>query len=421
MAELATNAFYVYSSQHAGQENHLTRALLVLLRLSPLAHSVWLRRIGLGDRGLVGLGSQSYAFQTGAVPAIDSGVQGSPVRGISVFISREPAYSTGPIEDTTDRMIPDAIVTYPEGEEPVVVVVESKVRTMADATQAREVNLGGVPVTWNPGEPVLMRWAELIDDLWALLDLDLVSATERRLLLDFFDFVDGYYREVGPYSTIRRCGGIRERLRRRCRALIAEATGLEAFEPSRGNGPYVKIPPSTNVARRVFFDTQEDGSGLVMSLWPADIPSQAPALYASNETIDRLRTLASQPGWGLQANMHFGHFQAGYAWMAVPAPVDAYMEFWRTHQDRIRMVYRPPRDHSWDELLDLLESNGIIGDRTSFEKDFIKTGRNQADVRPGLMLYRVWDLEEATHLDDEQELVGDVRAAYEQALKAFMG
>lgn len=286
-----------------------------------------------------------------------------------MFISREPTYNSGEIENTTSPMIPDAIITYPDRDEPVVVVVESKVRMVADATQAREVNLDGVKVKWDPVEPTLMRWAELIDDLWTLLDLDLVSATERRLLLDFFDFVDGYYREVGPYSTVRRCGGIRERLRRRCRTLIAEAAGLEAFEPSRGNGPYVEISAATTVARRVFFDAQDGGRGLVMALWPADIPTQARAFYSSSETIKRVSALAARPGWGLKPNMHFGHFQAGYAWMDVPASVDAYIEFWSTHQDRISTVYRPPHNRGWDELLALLERAGIIDDRRSFEKD----------------------------------------------------
>lgn len=151
-----------------------------------------------------------------------------------------------------------------------------------------------------------------------------------------------------------------------------------------------------------------------MALWPGDIPTQARTFYSSSETIKRVSALAARPGWGLKPNRHFGHFQAGYAWMDVPASVDAYIEFWSTHQDRISTVYRPPHNRGWDELLALLERAGIIDDRRSFEKDFVKTNRNRADVRPGLQLYRVWDLEDATQLDDEGRLVGAVRAAYEQ-------
>lgn len=65
MPDLPTNAFDVFSTQEKGHENHLTRALLVLLRLSPLAQEVWLRQIGLGILGLTGAGEPSYAFQSG--------------------------------------------------------------------------------------------------------------------------------------------------------------------------------------------------------------------------------------------------------------------------------------------------------------------------------------------------------------------
>jgi hypothetical protein len=237
----ATYAFDVFHSQEAGHENHLTRALLVLLRLSPLAQQVWLRQIGLAELGLVGVGDPTYAFQTGTVPTIDPSTQGEPIRGISVFITQVPAYNAAAITTHTDRQIPDALITYPAEDTPIVVVVESKVRDAADALQASEINLGGIQVEWSPATPVELLWSNLIDELWSLLDLGATGATEQRLLLDFFDFVDRYYQEVGPYSTLKRCGGIAERIRRRCRTLLHEATGKEAHGPARGHGPYVEM------------------------------------------------------------------------------------------------------------------------------------------------------------------------------------
>ena len=125
MAELPPNAFDVFSSEKADHENQLTRALLVLLRLSPEAHAVWLRRVGLADQGLTGLGKPEYAFQTGQMPALDPGA--GEIRGISVFITREEPYNRGPIENVDRDQIPDALITYPESERPVLIVVESKV------------------------------------------------------------------------------------------------------------------------------------------------------------------------------------------------------------------------------------------------------------------------------------------------------
>jgi hypothetical protein len=347
------------------------------------------------------------------------------MRGISVFITREPAYNLGPICDSTRRQIPDALITYPGQETPILVVVESKVREAADAVQAREINLGDLSPTWDPPEPVELRWSTLIDELWGLIDLGAASGSESRLLLDFFDFVDHYYREVGPYSTLRRCAGIGERIRRRCRTLLAEATDLEAQGPSHAHGPYVEMDGPPSLPRRVAFDLDESGSSLRLSFWPADTPTQARAFYSDRELIDRVLALTERPGWGASPNMHFGHFQRGYAWLPVPEQtgLSTYLEFWCENQDLAKTVYRPGSqkhpDRNWDDLLVRLSEAGIIASREAFDRDFANTNRNKADVRPGLEIYRHWPLEDAGRLDEEEALVKELGEAFELTLLTF--
>jgi hypothetical protein len=425
LPDLPTNAFEVFSSQERGNENHLTRALLVLLRLCPLAQEVWLRQIGLGELGLPGVGESSYTFQskTPNAPALNDQVE--PPRGLSVFITREPAYNSGPITESTRRQIPDALITYSGPDTPIVVVVESKVREAADALQARDINLGDLCPAWDPPEPVELRWSTLIDELWELVDLHATSGSESRLLLDFFDFVDHYYREVGPYSTLRRCAGVKERIRRRCRTLLAEATDREAQGPSHSHGPYVEMEGPPSLPRRVAFDLDEAGSNLRLSFWPADTPNQARAFYSDPELLASVLALSGSPGWGASPNMHFGHFQRGYAWLPLLEQTDIsmYLTFWRENPDLITTVYRPndPKhpNHDWDSLLDRLSGADIIASRDAFDRDFVSTNRNKADVRPGLEIYRYWPTQEAERLDESGELVKQLQEAFELTVSTF--
>jgi hypothetical protein len=423
--DLPTNTFEVFSSEKAGNENHLTRALLVLLRLSPLAHEVWLRELGLGTVGLTGMGEPGFAFQTAVPQAPDLGDVGDQMRGISVFISREPAYNSGPIEQSERRQIPDALITYPGPEPPVLVVVESKVREMADALQARDINLGEVRPSWDPPVPVEILWSDFIDELWRLVDLRVAAGAEERVLLDFFDFVDHYYREVGPYGTLRRCGGVKERIRRRCRRLLEAATDLPASEPTPSQGPYVEMEGVPSLPRRVAFDLDEGGSTVRLSFWPADTPNQARALYSDATLVDHVLALSDEGGRGAVPNMHFGHFQRGYAWLPVPAVTDvrAYAHFWRDHPELIGMFYRPgtekPGQRTWDELLDTLLAAGIVDSREAFDRDFVNTNRNRADVRPGLEIFAEWPLDRATELDETGALGEQLAAAYARTLAAF--
>jgi hypothetical protein len=423
--DLPTNTFEVFSSEKAGNENHLTRALLVLLRLSPLAQEVWLRMLALGSVGITGMGDPGYSFQTAVPNAPDLGDEGEQMRGISVFISRETAYNSGPIVQSDRRQIPDALISYPGPEPPILVVVESKVRDTADALQARDINLGDLTPKWEPLEPVLLLWADLIDELWSLIDLRVAGGSEERVLLDFFDFVDHYYREVGPYSTLRRCGGVRERIRRRCRRLLEEATGLEAKEPTHAHGPFVEMEGVSSLPRRVALDLDESSSELRLSFWPADTPSQARALYSDGALVERVLDLCRQEGWGAEPNMHFGHFQRGYAWLPVPAPTDltAYAAFWQQNENLIATFYRPGTEgdgrRTWDQLLDRLLAAGIVSSREAFDRDFVETNRNKADVRPGLEIFRHWPLEVAAELDDTAELRVQLADAFDRTLGVF--
>jgi hypothetical protein len=425
LPELPTNTFEVFSKEKAGNENHLTRALLVLLRLSPLAHEVWLRRLGLGSQGITAMGEPGYSFQTAVPAAPDLGDDGDEMRGVSVFISKEIAYNSGPIVHSDRRQIPDALIVYPGPEPPMLVVIESKVRETADALQARDINLGDLKPKWDPPEPVELLWSDLIDDLWSLIDLRAASGSEERVLLDFFDFVDHYYREVGPFSTIRRCGGVKDRIRRRCRRLLQEATGLEAKEPSHAQGPFVEMEGVPSLPRRVAFDFEDGSAGLRLSFWPADTPSQARAFYSDGALVDRVLNLCALDRWGAEPNMHFGHFQRGYAWLPVPGQTDigAYTSFWRENQELIATVYRPEaasgRQRSWDELLDRLLDARVVGSREAFDRDFVQTNRNKADVRPGLEIFREWPIEVASELDETGELRAQLREAFDLTLAAF--
>lgn len=422
MPGLATNSFEVFSSQDRGHENHLTRALLVLLRTSPLAHEVWLRQLGLGGVGLTGVGEPSFAFQTSSVPGLDPDSQEHSAKGISVFVTREAAESMGEISPSSDRrMIPDGLITYPGGDVPTIVVVESKVGGVVDDRQAREVNLGNIRAEWDPPRPINVKWSDLIDDLWALLELGVVGASEARLLLDFFDFVDHYYREVGPYSNLRRCGGISERIRRRCRAILGEATGLEARPPARGRGPHVEIEGPKALPRLVQFDITGDEREVQLSFWPGDTPTQARAFYSDPAVLGRFLDLARESGWGATPNMHFGHFERGYAWLPVPEKTSTadYVRFWRDNVECTATVYRPPQEPDWDSLLGKLAEADIIASRDDFNEDFVETGRNKADVRPGVRLDRAWPLERAIELDDADELVGEVSGAFGAAMRCF--
>ena len=89
------NFFQPFENLAPGHENQLTRALLLLLRFSPLAHECWLRHIGLTPH-LYQLPEAVFHTQRRAIP-LEHDEEAEPLPLISVFLA------PGTLADRRDR------------------------------------------------------------------------------------------------------------------------------------------------------------------------------------------------------------------------------------------------------------------------------------------------------------------------------
>jgi hypothetical protein len=165
------NFFSPFEQLPPNHENQLTRALLVVLQLSPMAHAVWLRLIA-PDRELQRLPPAEFNTQHRALQQADDLVE--PVELISVFVAPERALSEDALVTESDRgQVLDATIDY-GGE--LLVVVENKM-SPDDDWQARQINTTGAKVKIAPGqEAVGVLWRDLLEGLMALRERQLVVA-----------------------------------------------------------------------------------------------------------------------------------------------------------------------------------------------------------------------------------------------------
>jgi hypothetical protein len=132
------NFFSPFDGLPPNHENQLTRALLVLLDLSPGAHGAWLRLVA-PDRDLERPPAATFATQRRALRAPSSHAERPDV--VSVFLAPEEPLSGGGVVIESDRnQVLDAIIDYGD----LLVVVENKIAP-AEATQALELNTAGSP------------------------------------------------------------------------------------------------------------------------------------------------------------------------------------------------------------------------------------------------------------------------------------
>jgi hypothetical protein len=403
------NYFSPFEQLPANHENQLTRALLVLLRLSPLTHATWLRLVA-PERELQRLPTAMYDTQRRAVREAPDDDEVADL--ISVYLAPEEPLSGGGVVTESDRgQVLDAIIDY-GGE--LLVVIENKVAE-DDDWQARNLNVTGAKVVLAEGQDaIVVLWRDFLEALVALRERQLVGGTEAAVVDDFLTYAEDHFPELGPFRTLRLCRGNVFRQTRRLRQVLGDAVGREAT--ASVYGPYVETASGSSIGANAYLRVRNERE-IELALYPADTLTQARVFYARPEAIEGLRRLRAQPGWEAGPNFHFGHFERGYCWTCNRIDLDRYIDIWAERIATQRVV--PSED--WADFWAWLEAEEIAcpDDRREFDRHFTDTRRSSASPRPGMWLSRRWSIEEAEQLDADGGLTAQVRDALDTALEEF--
>lgn len=399
----ALNFFAPYESLAPGHENQLTRALLVILRYSPLAQATWLRFVAPELR-IEELPPARFRTQCAqllrAKPAStsDEGV----IRGISVWLAPDPRQYHALVGKTDRRQILDGIVEYGDA---LVIAIENKVHLGGRTLQPTSINVGGAAVEFDPNVRSV-AWQALLESLADLSLRGLVAGAEQKLIDDFLAFAEHHFPQVGPYSTLRRAAASKRRVERRLDAVLAAATGVQ--ERARQDVVSRLLPEREDEAQRcvdlVFLDLHPDGSRVRLRMYPGDTLSQAKVLY---KRVAAARGLLDMSGWKVRPNYHWGFITTGYCWSHGSIPTHDYIEHWI---GAIRETRAVPRER-WNSEWARLEALSIVAarDHADFQRHFVDTRISKATPRPGLCCEFSWPIEDATVLDDRGGFVDAVR------------
>lgn len=231
----------------AGHEDQLTRAALVVMKLVPLAHDVFLD-LSAGAR-LGQLPAPRYDMQTGrlAPPAEDDEDEPRVDRLVSVFLGpHESLPSPDGVDMESSRSARyDGVLQYGSR---LLLVVESKLFEASPDWQSVSLNVGDLQATERDRQ--LVSWNVLLDRWWNLMELDVLSPAERSVLTDFFDFAEDNFGWLLPFTELARCGENAHRRQRRLRSVLSQATGVEARGDRRTRQRHVPGGGDLGSARR---------------------------------------------------------------------------------------------------------------------------------------------------------------------------
>lgn len=385
----------------------LTRALLVVLRYSPIAHQAWLHLIS-PSLALQKLPKAEFATQRQRVLSSRSdSSESDAISGISVWLAPDAAKVNATMEESDRQQILDAIISYGSD---LVVVVENKINWCGHTEQPHRINLHGAPVKFDQ-QPRSVQWQDVLAMLSDLIERDLVHGAERLIVGDFLDLVKEYFPQIGPYSTLARCGANRFRVERRLDAVQGLAVGVD-----EGKAQGWRYIAGSKKVFMAWLGFASDGANVSLRMYPADTLGQARAFYGDPASVKAVVELRSR-GWQVEPNFHWGFMAAGYAWTATPLPVNEYCAYWVNRIAETRELARSEWDSYWIRLAAdrIVESSA----KEAFDREFTATQRQKAHPRPGLFCEYSWPLFEATRLDDRGVLVTTVRDRINELLRAL--
>jgi hypothetical protein len=418
------NYFRSYSSLVGRHEDRLTRAALVLMRLVPLAHAEFLH---LTDPQASLATSPQAEFDTQTTrlhPSYEAEIEregeaggSQPLAVQSVFLSPDyrPVDFDVDASDRTPRY--DGVIRY--GDQ-LVVVIESKLDEGADPWQASQINLGDLGSHYDlRGRGRAITWHGLFERWQQLDENDLLAHAERRLLGDFFDFVeeDGHAGLL-PFKTLGRAGGNARRVDRRLRSLLEEASNLDA----QWQDHWCIHPDAWRSVERVALE--RDGDRLRIAMWPGYRAKEARALYEVPERLERLVSLETGPHdvhWWVCPHIDLVAWPRGAGYVHLTGSEEAflstYIAFWSRNTDLLHE--RAGADIP--ALFDRLVNEGLAAeeDRMLVNAAFVEPRRSKVNVRPALGVYASWDWETAVRMDEGGQLVRAVIGVVNTALEAL--
>jgi hypothetical protein len=408
------NVFEPYRELGRTHEDQLTRAAMIVLRLVPLARETLLRAIG--ERSLSELPDCTVDMQASyIVEASEESAAGGEVRRerlVSVFLTpdTEPEEPVREVTDTDRGQRFDGVLRFdPE----LVVLVESKVCTRwarRNGHRVAELNLGSA--RFAERRTCVLRWHDLLESWWRLVELGVLAPAERALVQDLLGYAHHDFAHLLPFGSLRRVGADPVRRKWRLRSLLREASGLQ---PERIGLAHVRLDTALGTASLQRAALDLEGQELILHCWPGELKRQAEHLYGMGHA-ERLAALPESAGsaWRVEPQPQLGFRNApartrvyltcrldavtyarrwrgeDWAWVGAHAPDGILAELWPW---LLRRRYASARDKARVE-------------------SFLHTlGRRHAHLRPSMHVARAWSFEEATRLDDEGLLAVEIREA----------
>lgn len=415
------NYFMPFSKGTDRHEDHLTRAFLVLLRLSSSALQQF---YSLVDNRLVSLQGHSNAgikplfqmefeevnFQTqiGSLPEAS--------KYVSILITNEDLQVNRKVEKVVRNAIYDGVVSFGDD---LVFFIETKPNlfhvwedqlcpSFKDIPDESEL----VPYA------VVLQWKQIIDVLHRINKNSSTPYNEKLLINDFFAFINLHFDKLNPYSDFSKCHS-NYLAQKKIEQLLGEiAASKDKVAHHQGWGWYLQLdlPEVKKIAVLLHYKPDQEWEGISIACEFASTVSQARNFY---EKIDAYSVLENLTDWSAYCNFHLAFKNQNLVYFKSESNIQRkYFEYWKS--DIWRNFGGKPKSELIENYLNVFVQEGLIIMNKEKERELDETimrkGYQRINICPAIYMEHYLGKEDVINMDKKNELIPYIKMKVIQIL-----
>lgn len=411
------NYFTPFTKNSNRHEDHLTRAFLLLLKMSPNSFNYFYNYFQFKANSKetpplhqLEITDLDFQTQTGSLPEVN--------KYFSVLITNEFVPLETEIKPSKRKAVYDGVINI---NDEVVLFIETKPNKDHVWNGQLSPSKKDIPEeSFLFSKPVILEWKEIINQLHRINNSITCLLHERHLLSDFFELVNNSFSYLNPYDDFSKC--ITPYLyNQRVKGL------LEGIQPDhskikhhKGWGNYIEldIPEVKKIGLLNHYDKETNGwIGISITLDFGSTMNQSRSFY---KKVTSYEAIESYKDWKKYGNLHLSFSSSNLVFFDTPEEkLKEFFDFFSDKQERKNRI-RQLRKVDLEPFLNEMKEKNIIVYKREKEQEVEEKIYNKdyttINLCPAILMRYSIPAEQAILLDKQGKLEDLIKEKIQEIL-----
>ncbi len=257
---------------------------------------------------------------------------------------------------------------------------------------------------------VTLEWKKIIQILGNLIQKEIVSFCEKKLINDFFLYIDTNFSFLNPYDKYSLCKNNMFLLNKHSQKIMEELSiGEVTYHYGWLNTIKVNRPQLKEIAIKPVITADGNKFELILEVYPGGTMNQARNLYSAI-MVDKIIALI-ESGFKIEPNFHFALMQRNTCWTSTKLTIEEYIYFWKKLIESNKFSQLQRINNKFD-LNFLLENNIMTQSdyENSFKNEVESKHYQVVNLCPEIGFTYTWSQETIIQLEEKNILISDIKS-----------